>query len=235
MSGDVNKVLNYARSQLGYQESPPGSNKNKFSAAWGHPSEAWCADFATFCLKQGGALDVDQTAGTVLLHEEYVKAGRAGSKPRVGALVFFKWPTVGRIAHVGIVESIRPDGSIVTIEGNTDVHGGRTGGKVMRQVRRANIAGYGYPKYGKVAAQAAVKPHVVHPFVEPQRVLKEGDNGNDVKWVQVCLAHAGNKLTVDGDFGPSTEKLVRLFQSRHNLHSDGVVGNVTIAVLRHYV
>ena len=84
--------------------------------------------------------------------------GQWGTQPRIGAIVYFQWPSMNRIAHVGIVESVRGDGGVVVIEGNTDSKGGRTGGKVMRQVRRANIAGYGYPAYGGASTLAAAAP-----------------------------------------------------------------------------
>lgn len=43
------------------------------------------------------------------------------------------------------MERVLGDGSIATIEGNTDSPSGHTGGRVMRKLRRTGIAGYGYP------------------------------------------------------------------------------------------
>lgn len=43
---------------------------------------------------------------------------------------------------------------------------------------------------------------------------------------------AGDKLVVDGDFGPKTEQSVLSFQARENLDDDGVVGPITWAALR---
>lgn len=169
-------VLALARTQLGYVEGP-GSNVNKFSYYWKRPPQPWCADFVCWVLQKSGALDVPQSSYTPALYGNYQSANRSGHTPRVGSLVFFQWPDMGRIAHVGIVEEIRADGSLVTIEGNTDVAGGRTGGQVMRKVRRANIAGYGHPIYAP-----AVPPRPtggLNPYYH--RVLARGMSGSDVR------------------------------------------------------
>jgi hypothetical protein len=54
--------------------------------------------------------------------------------------------------------------------------------------------------------------------------LKRGSKGEAVKTLQEFL-----KLTVDGDFGPKTEKAVRDYQSKNGLTVDGVVGPKTWA------
>lgn len=219
MSGNLTTVLGSARKKLGYVESPPGSNRNIFSAYWKKPDQPWCADFATWALRTGGALDVPQSSYTPTLFAAYKKAGRAGNTPRVGALVFFEWPGMGRVAHMGIVESIRPDGSIITIEGNTDEAGGRTGGKVMRKVRKANIAGYGYPVY-------ATPPK---PKKKVYPTLRKGMlNSNQVRRLQTLL-----HIKVDGDFGQKTYDAVVAFQKRHRLHVDGVAGPQTLQALNY--
>ena len=43
-----------------------------------------------------------------------------------------------------------------------------------------------------------------------------------------------SKLVVDKDFGPQTEKVVRAFQSRVGIASDGIVGPVTLAKLKEH-
>ena len=52
--------------------------------------------------------------------------------------------------------------------------------------------------------------------------VQRGSTGDAVKAVQQAL-----KVTVDGDFGPSTQAAVRSFQSSHRLPVDGVVGQNT--------
>ncbi|MHA6287193.1 peptidoglycan-binding protein [Maricaulis sp. CAU 1757] len=62
-------------------------------------------------------------------------------------------------------------------------------------------------------------------------VLKRGDKGPAVAYLQECLRKAGFPVVIDGDFGPSTELAVRLFQSRETLQADAIVGPATWAKL----
>lgn len=57
-------------------------------------------------------------------------------------------------------------------------------------------------------------------------ILRKGSRGNDVRTLQSKL-----KITVDGVFGPATEKAVKEFQRKNNLTMDGVVGPSTWAKL----
>lgn len=208
------QVLRVARSQLGYHESPAGSNRNKYSDYWNHPPEPWCADWACWVLEKADALDVPMSAYTPTLHQYYADRNRADRGPRVGALVFFEFPGMGRISHVGIVEAILNDGGLVVLEGNTDEAGGRTGGKVMRHERRAYIAGYGYPKYRKDTDA-------------PYPTLRLGDHGPAVKYLQKLLVAYGFRLKVDGQFGAHTEAAVNSVKRRAGYARNGVAGHRT--------
>jgi resuscitation-promoting factor RpfB len=53
-------------------------------------------------------------------------------------------------------------------------------------------------------------------------VVKRGDRGDAVRKVQEALG-----ITVDGVFGPMTERAVKRFQRRHGLLVDGIVGPQT--------
>lgn len=57
----------------------------------------------------------------------------------------------------------------------------------------------------------------------PSRVLRKGDRGADVAKLQKAL----NISPVDGDFGPGTERAVKLFQQINGLTVDGIVGKAT--------
>lgn len=63
----------------------------------------------------------------------------------------------------------------------------------------------------------------------PKRVLKKGDSGNDVKWIQQALNNKGYNLVIDGVFGKSTEQAVKNFQEKTFV--DGIVGEATITKL----
>jgi peptidoglycan hydrolase-like protein with peptidoglycan-binding domain/GH25 family lysozyme M1 (1,4-beta-N-acetylmuramidase) len=60
-------------------------------------------------------------------------------------------------------------------------------------------------------------------------VLRLGSLGDDVSNLQSNLNKLGYGLTVDGSFGPLTEKAVISFQSAHSLDPDGVAGPLTYA------
>lgn len=51
-------------------------------------------------------------------------------------------------------------------------------------------------------------------------LLKNGSSGEDVKKLQEKLG-----LSVDGSFGPGTEKAVKEWQSKNGLKSDGIIGD----------
>ena len=70
-----------------------------------------------------------------------------------------------------------------------------------------------------------------NPYTEPTTLLRQGDNGEGVKWVQWELVEAGYDLTpyggIDGIFGSGTELLVKKFQQSCKISADGIVGTDT--------
>jgi hypothetical protein len=222
-------VLGAARSQLGTVESPPNSNRTKYGKAYGMDGQAWCAMFVWWVFQQTGDKDlIPKAAYTPTFADWFRKRGAWGTAPRPGAVVFFDFPGdgVNRISHVGLVEAVNTDGTITTIEGNTSgttAGSQRDGGGVWRRTRRVGIVGYGYPAYAPV-------PAVAVPAGPSGATLRQGSKGEDVKALQRALNSrfpAYSKLMVDGDFGPSTDKVVREFQRRSALTVDGVVGPAT--------
>lgn len=147
------EVLDLARSQLGYVEGR--GNRTKYGAWYGMDDQPWCAMFTSWVFRHAGMPRNPMThfAYTPYGYNAYRRAGRwhtAGPPP--GDLVFFSFmrPSSSRphgISHLGFVEAVEPSGALVTIEGNTDEAGGRTGGKVMRKRRTARIVGFGRPVY----------------------------------------------------------------------------------------
>ncbi|HET8874162.1 MAG TPA: peptidoglycan-binding protein [Gaiellaceae bacterium] len=64
------------------------------------------------------------------------------------------------------------------------------------------------------------------------RLLQRGKAGFDVSVLQFLLARRGfSPPSLDGDFGPVTERLVRRFQRSRGLSPDGIVGRQTSAAL----
>lgn len=66
------------------------------------------------------------------------------------------------------------------------------------------------------------------------RILRDGDEGEDVKLMQTYLIQLGyscGKWGADGDFGDATELAVKKFQKAHKCDADGEYGPITHAAL----
>lgn len=61
--------------------------------------------------------------------------------------------------------------------------------------------------------------------------IRFGEEGEEVKVLQEKLAQAGYEVSLDGDFGLSTEKAVKAFQTDRGLEPDGIVGVLTYKAL----
>lgn len=118
------RTLAAAESQVGVSEQPPGSNDGpqlgvyRASVAGAEPGEPWCAYFASWAAAQGGQPlgDHGQGLGSVAQITDWAQStGRllpASATPSPGDLILFG------DRHVGVVESVNPDGSLTTVEGN---------------------------------------------------------------------------------------------------------------------
>lgn len=66
----------------------------------------------------------------------------------------------------------------------------------------------------------------------PVDLVRRGDRGDGVRALQELLVRAGHPVTVDGIFGPGTERATRDFQASRGLEADGLAGPHTLAALR---
>jgi len=185
----VDAVLNLARSQLGVYEKPDNSNRTPYSEWYGLIGP-WCAMFVSWVFYHAGLPLPASTAKGFSYTPSgaawFQRRGRWTRVPRPGYVVFFDWPDdgVNRISHVGIVESVRADGAVVTIEGNT---GSAHGGMVMRRVRRTGIVGYGIPDYKSEADWfAKATPAELERVV--RHVLNEGTAYGQKDWAGTSKA-----------------------------------------------
>jgi CHAP domain len=137
------RMVAMAQAEVGQAEQPPGSNNSPRiaqyrSATAGAPGPGpWCAYFTSWLARGAGVPvgDHGQGFGSVdALYAWAQKSGRAiptstGQDPKPGDLIVWD-------EHIGIVESVRPDGSIQTIEGNSS-------DRVSRRVhRKGDAIGY---------------------------------------------------------------------------------------------
>jgi hypothetical protein len=138
------RVVATAQKEVGVKESGPcncGPKVNIYLAASGNrPGEFWCAAFITWVYKQNGvkppkypgaARNYFQPGQTLLFQR-----GKLGDIDlgRPGDVVGFYYANLGRIGHIGMVETIG-SGAVITIEGNTGEDGGRNGDGVHRKRR----------------------------------------------------------------------------------------------------
>jgi peptidoglycan hydrolase-like protein with peptidoglycan-binding domain len=131
-SGDLRqRILQIAQSQIGTLEA---TNRNdgailKYPRSFGRGSEAWCADFVSWVNSQAGNPMDD--ASCPHLEQALAKRGqwKGRQNPLPGDLVFFDWDGDRVPDHVGIVKAVNPNGTLTTIEGNTNtgVRGSREG------------------------------------------------------------------------------------------------------------
>jgi CHAP domain len=120
------RMVAMAQAEVGQAEQPPGSNNSPRiaqyrSATAGSPGPGpWCAYFTSWLARGAGVPVGDQGQGFGSVDALYAwaqKSGRAipassGQPPRPGDLIVWD-------EHIGIVESVLPDGRIQTIEGNS--------------------------------------------------------------------------------------------------------------------
>ena len=158
------KLLRVARQELGTKESPAGSNRVKYNTAYyrrevSGDSYPWCCVFLWWCFQEAGFAPLyyggGRTASCGALAGWAKRNGRFLSQDyRPGDLVFLRFSGTA-IQHIGVVERVNGDGSLVTIEGNTGAGSDANGGEVQRRTRALRYtAGAFRPKYADTALQS---------------------------------------------------------------------------------
>lgn len=243
---------------LGSKTSNAGSNNytkyNRDLKAWtgvGYIDQQWCQAFVDWCFIEayglsaakallGGFTNYTPTGSNWFKNRgQYTKRGKGA--PKAGDVIYFYSSSKGRIGHVGIVTKVTSS-KVYTIEGNTSgassliTNGGGVRAKSY-SLSSTYIDGYGRPPYAAVKPSSDVNiPVPTNPTpVLGDRVLKNGDEGSDVKELQNALIKIGfdcGKWGADGEFGDATEIAVKRFQTAKNLDVDGEVGPKTVAAIK---
>lgn len=215
---DYAKAVKIARAEVGYLEKKSNSKLDSKTANAGsanytkygrdmhklYPSvmdfpAAWCDAFVDWCIYQAcGLVTADAKTAlcgnlddyTVQSADYYKAKKRWGTKPKLGAQVFFT-DASGGICHTGIVFAYGPT-VVRTVEGNTSSASGvvSNGGGVAEKsysIGYRHIAGYGYPKY----SEEPVEPGT---YTASAKLNVRSDTKSTAS--KVCTAKKGSKLEI---------------------------------------
>ena len=240
------------------QGNAGGSNWTKYArdlAAAGYYNGnkngyAWCDVFVDWCFfKAYGAVEGqriqcqtgDLGAACIYSAQYFMMQGRYDKNPKPGDQVFFN--VNGQIGHTGIVVAVNGN-SIEVVEGNSSDRVQ----KLTYDRNSSRIAGYGHPLYDDTLVPSTPDEE---PILRPSApaaqtvevklpLLKNGAVSNAVKNAQALLIRHGyacggrivaGRENPDGEFGPTTEKAVKAFQSLKKLQADGEIGADTWTAL----
>lgn len=143
-------IVEIAKKQIGYKETPPNSNKTKYGAWFGLNGVAWCGIFVSWVYDKAGKNlgkigFLKGFAGCQTAVAHFKKHGKITTKPVEGDIVFFDWNNDGRHDHTGIFVRWLDNDLFETIEGNTSLTNNSNGGEVMQRVRNKKVAIFVHP------------------------------------------------------------------------------------------
>ena len=152
---------------------------------------------------------------------------KVGKEPKLGAIIVWAkgktWTSSDGAGHVAVVEEIKADGSIVTSESG---YGCASPFWTSHRYKENGNWGAG-TQYRFLGFVYQPEPSV------PTNVIKRGDKGAAVVWMQTKLYEHGylRKNEIDGDYGTITFGALLAFQFDNKLTVDGICGDATKAKL----
>lgn len=241
-----NKDLEDKTANAGMNNYTIFAKKYKEYTGQNYQGQAWCAMFVSCCFVAAVGLEKakELLCGRLYSYCPYgmaafKKKGQLHTKPKKGDVVFFIRNGVAR--HTGYVYKVAGN-SIYTIEGNTSGASGviANGGGVCKKRYTVNDnMRFGRPKYTeeKPAANTAKKYAGTYPTLPDRGYYQNGDGiktltnyTTQIKRMQQLLNWVMSEdLKVDGDFGDATEKVVKAYQTKYGLKSDGKFGEKSLA------
>ncbi|MGB7288120.1 MAG: N-acetylmuramidase domain-containing protein [Salaquimonas sp.] len=85
--------------------------------------------------------------------------------------------------------------------------------------------------YQRYSNQLGIKKETNSYLRHSPLMLRYGDRGDLIREMQLKLQQYGVALIADGDFGPGTQRAIKIFQRAKNLTIDGIVGPKTFEAL----
>lgn len=241
MMATAKQVMNYARSQIGYCESPKNSNRTKYGKAFGVNGEPWCFIFEWAC---GNAVDkknnpfphnsnaaygqdeiVSKKGGIWIMKKNRSRSARKAAlkKYKEGDCVDFDFGAMDAYRrHTGLVDHVAGE-FVYCVEGNTTPDGKSgsqaNGGCVaMKKRHYSAICSCARPKYGG-------KPEPLSPLEV------DGIMGYET----ISRLQRFIKVPEDGEIGPVTTKALQKKIGMSKKEQDGEWGKKTTTALQHYL
>ena len=193
-------VIDAARADLGYTESPANSNKTKYGEWYGMNGQPWCVMALAFWFNEAGErmafFGGGKTASCGMLLRWYREQGLTVpvEDVQVGDIVILNFSGTKDTQHCGLVTIVdrvavtRKLLQVQTIEGNTSVNGSQDNGGMVAEKNR-------YPS--QIVA-------VCRPQYQPEPITVDDISGRwseeDIRW---CLEHGLLKGYPDGSFKPT--------------------------------
>lgn len=255
MSATRTHLMSVASSQLGIKESPRGSNRTKYSKAYGLTGP-WCAMFIWWIVREAGGGDLRKTLTsgmascqailTALRRKGLLKSKAAGQPGDVALFQFDGDPAPDHIEL--IIERVIRSGKLwgyVTIGGNTSstTAGSQSnGGMVARRLRPLGsivatgslpgVGGTATPMRPAPTSSPTPKPPANAAMVKLARDLASArrtmvGDGQTNTTNAVKFVQTALKVSADGKWGPQTKAALKKYQRAHGLVADGVVGPAT--------
>jgi len=212
------QIIATAAAENGAKENPPNTNQNKYGAWYGMNGVPWCAIFVSWVFDKAGLPlgKIDSVKGFHYCPSAYnywKRNNQLTYSPQPGDIVLYDWRGDGLSDHTGIfVTWVKPNDTFTAWEGNTSFNNDSDGGQVMLRTRSIR------------SVKSFVSPAVYGQTTNVSNdILQRGDQSSEVARIQKMLFDLKYDITVDGDFGPATRKVVKQFQKEHGLEITGIV------------
>ena len=197
---NVEDFIATALADVGYKESPAGSNHTKYGAWIGLQNQPWCMSAIQYWAhKVGLVLPAKTGSCTSLMYAAKIAGQWVTGSYKKGDIVIFEWSNGSR--HCGIVYGVCSN-NLTTIEGNTAYGNDSNGGEVMLRDRTYDyVLGAVRPNFQKEDTSMSYNQFVQY-LTQYRNELRDND-ANDYsrearQWAIANGIIQGNGTTLEG-------------------------------------